>query len=188
MGFYVFDLPFLTFLVDWTLAILIVTLAVTVIFHYFNGGIQPQRGLLRWHAGEGPSLRAACPHHVGQGRRLRAATVIDDQLQDGFVGRSRLHGHPARLRPDPAGGGVDFHGGDPALQHPPPGWTLPVLAIGISAFVALTVGVVYPALLQTLKVTPAQGLARGAVHPRNSPGHAGRLQRLNDVHVQQLGA
>ena len=44
IGFYVFDLPFLTFVVDWTLAILIVTLAVTVVFHYLNGGIQPQRG------------------------------------------------------------------------------------------------------------------------------------------------
>ena len=38
---------FLTFLVDWTLAILIVTLAVVVVFHYLNGGIQPQRGLPR---------------------------------------------------------------------------------------------------------------------------------------------
>ncbi len=47
IGFYVFDLPFLTFVVDWTLAILIVTLAVSVVFHYFNGGIQPQRGLPR---------------------------------------------------------------------------------------------------------------------------------------------
>ena len=47
VGFYVFKLPFLTFVVDWTLAILIVTLAVSVVFHYFNGGIQPQRGLPR---------------------------------------------------------------------------------------------------------------------------------------------
>ena len=36
------------------------------------------------------------------------------------------------------------------------GWTLPVLAIGIWAFVALVVGIIYPALLQALKVTPAQ--------------------------------
>ena len=47
IGFYVFKLPFLTFVVDWTLAILIVTLAVAVVFHYLNGGIQPQRGLPR---------------------------------------------------------------------------------------------------------------------------------------------
>ena len=33
VGFYVFKLPILTFLVDWTLAILIVTLAVSVVFH-----------------------------------------------------------------------------------------------------------------------------------------------------------
>src|ERR1700684_2397900 len=47
VGFYVFKLPFMTFVVDWTLAILIVTLIVSVIFHYLNGGILPQRGIPR---------------------------------------------------------------------------------------------------------------------------------------------
>ena len=47
VGFYVFKLPFLTFVVDWTLAILIVTLVVCIIFHYLNGGIRPQRGVPR---------------------------------------------------------------------------------------------------------------------------------------------
>ena len=47
VGFYVFKMPFLIFCVDWALAILIVTLAVTLIFHYLNGGIQPQRGIPR---------------------------------------------------------------------------------------------------------------------------------------------
>ena len=41
VGFFVFDLPFLTFVVHWTLAILIVMLAVSVLFHYLNGGIRP---------------------------------------------------------------------------------------------------------------------------------------------------
>src|SRR6202021_3631039 len=47
VGFYVFKLPFMNFVVDWTLAILIVILVVTAIFHYLNGGILPQRGIPR---------------------------------------------------------------------------------------------------------------------------------------------
>ena len=56
VGFYVFKLPFMNFVVDWTLAILIVTLIVTVIFHYLNGGILPQRGI--------PRVRPAVKAHL----------------------------------------------------------------------------------------------------------------------------
>jgi uncharacterized membrane protein (UPF0182 family) len=47
------------------------------------------------------------------------------------------------------------------------GWTLPILAVGIWAFVALVVGVIYPALLQTLKVTPAQSTLEAPYIQRN---------------------
>ena len=47
------------------------------------------------------------------------------------------------------------------------GWTLPVLAIGIWAFVALVVGIIYPALLQALKVTPAQSSLEAPYIQRN---------------------
>src|SRR3974390_858046 len=41
VGFYVFKLPFLEFLVNWTLVVLVVILLVTAAFHYLNGGIRP---------------------------------------------------------------------------------------------------------------------------------------------------
>ena len=47
------------------------------------------------------------------------------------------------------------------------GWTLPVLAVGIWAFVALVVGIIYPALLQALKVTPAQSSLEAPYIQRN---------------------
>ena len=47
------------------------------------------------------------------------------------------------------------------------GWTLPVLAIGIWAFVALVVGIIYPSLLQALKVTPAQSSLEAPYIHRN---------------------
>jgi uncharacterized membrane protein (UPF0182 family) len=56
VGFYVFKLPFENFVVDWTLAILIVTLIVSIIFHYLNGGILPQRGI--------PRVRPAVKAHL----------------------------------------------------------------------------------------------------------------------------
>ena len=43
VGFYVFRLPFLTFVVDWVLASLIAIIVFTVIFHYLNGGIRAAR-------------------------------------------------------------------------------------------------------------------------------------------------
>ena len=47
------------------------------------------------------------------------------------------------------------------------GWTLPVLAIGVWAFVALVVGVIYPAVLQALKVNPAQSTLEQPYIQRN---------------------
>ncbi|MDH5519752.1 MAG: UPF0182 family protein, partial [Acidimicrobiia bacterium] len=39
-GFYVFDLPLYSFLVDWLFAALVLTLIVVLIAHYLNGGIR----------------------------------------------------------------------------------------------------------------------------------------------------
>ena len=40
VGFFVFRLPFLQFLVDWILGVLVVALVISVGFHYLNGGIR----------------------------------------------------------------------------------------------------------------------------------------------------
>ena len=42
VGFYVFKLPFLSFVVDWLFASLLIVLIVTVVAHYLNGGIRVQ--------------------------------------------------------------------------------------------------------------------------------------------------
>src|SRR3546814_16145838 len=39
-GFYVFKLPFLTFLTSWFFAALLIVLIVTAVAHYLNGGIR----------------------------------------------------------------------------------------------------------------------------------------------------
>ena len=123
VGFYVFKLPFLIFCVDWTLAILIVTLAVTLIFHYLNGGIQPQRGL--------PRVRPPVKAHIS----VLLALIALDKAAGYVLQRWSLVNSPGRLRErrrlhrrarpaagrDAAGLRVDLRGRDPALQHPAPG-------------------------------------------------------------------
>ena len=67
------------------------------------------------------------------------------------------------------------------------GWTLPVLAVGIWAFVALAIGIIYPALLQALKVTPAQSSLEAPYIQRNITATRAAYG-LNDVKVQSFAA
>jgi uncharacterized membrane protein (UPF0182 family) len=189
VGFYVFDLPFLTFLVDWTLAILIVTLAVTVVFHYFNGGIQPQRGI--------PRVRPPVKAHLSVLLALIALTKAAGYVlqrwsivnsQDGYVNGAGYTDVHARLPAETLLVVVSIFAAAILLFNiRRQGWTLPVLAIGIWAFVALTVGIIYPALLQTLKVTPAQSSLEAPYIQRNITATR-QAYGLTDVRVHSFPA
>jgi uncharacterized protein len=169
IGFYVFDLPFLTFIVDWTLAILFVTLAVTVVFHYLNGGIQPQRGL--------PRVRPPVKAHLSvllalialdkaAGYVLQRWSLVNSQ--DGYVNGAGYTDVHARLPAETLLIYVSIFAAAILLFNiRRQGWTLPVLAVGIWAFVALVVGIIYPSLLQALKVTPAQSSLEAPYIQRN---------------------
>jgi uncharacterized protein len=189
VGFYVFKLPFLTFIVDWTLAILIVTLAVSLVFHYFNGGIQPQRGL--------PRVRPPVKAHVSV---LLALIALDKaagyvlqrwslvNAQDGYVDGAGYTDVHARLPAELLLVYVSIFAAAILLFNiRRQGWTLPVLAVGIWAFVALVVGIIYPALLQTLKVTPAQSSLEAPYIQRNITATRAAYN-LKNVRVHQFAA
>jgi uncharacterized protein len=189
VGFYVFDLPFLTFIVDWTLAILIVTLAVSVVFHYFNGGIQPQRGL--------PRVRPPVKAHISV---LLALIALDKaagyvlqrwslvNAQDGYVNGAGYTDVHARLPAETLLVYVSIFAAVILLFNiRRQGWTFPVLAVGIWAFVALVVGIIYPALLQALKVTPAQSSLEAPYIKRNIEATRDAYG-LNNVTVHQFPA
>jgi len=189
VGFYVFKLPFLTFIVDWTLAILIVTLAVSVVFHYFNGGIQPQRGL--------PRVRPPVKAHISV---LLALIALDKAVgyvlqrwslvnsQDGYVNGAGYTDVHARLPAETLLIYVSIFAAVILLFNiRRQGWTLPVLAIGIWAFVALVVGIIYPALLQALKVTPAQSSLEAPYIQRNITATRAAYG-LNNVQVHSFPA
>jgi uncharacterized membrane protein (UPF0182 family) len=169
VGFYVFKLPFVGFVVDWTLAILIVTLVVVAVFHYLNGGILPQRGV--------PRVRPAVKAHLSVLLALIALTKAVGYVlqrwslvnaQDGYVNGAGYTDVHARLPAQTLLVVVSIFAAAILLFNiRRQGWTLPILAVGIWAFVALVVGVIYPALLQTLKVNPAQSTLETPYIQRN---------------------
>ncbi len=187
VGFYVFKMPFLIFCVDWTLAILIVTLAVTLIFHYLNGGIQPQRGI--------PRVRPPVKAHISV---LLALIALDKaagyvlqrwslvNASDGYVNGAGYTDVHARLPAELLLVYVSiFAAGILLFNIRRQGWTLPVLAVGIWAFVALVVGIIYPALLQALKVNPAQSSLEAPYIQRNITATR-TAYNLNHVSVQTV--
>ena len=189
MGFYVFKLPFMNFVVDWTLAILIVTLIVTIVFHYLNGGILPQRGI--------PRVRPAVKAHLSVLLALIALTKAAGYVlqrwglvnaHDGYVDGAGYTDVHARLPAQSLLIVVSIFAAAILLFNiRRQGWTLPVLAVGIWAFVALVVGVIYPALLQTLKVTPAQSSLEAPYIQRNINATRAAYD-VNNVKVKSFGA
>ena len=154
------------------------TLAVSVVFHYFNGGIQPQRGL--------PRVRPPVKAHISV---LLALIALDKaagyvlqrwslvNAQDGYVNGAGYTDVHARLPAELLLVYVSIFAAAILLFNiRRQGWTLPVLAVGIWAFVALVVGIIYPALLQALKVNPAQSSLEAPVHPAQHHGDPGGLQ------------
>ena len=157
-GFYVFELPFIEFLISWILVSLIVITIVTGLFHYLNGGIRGQR--VR------PRVRSAVKVHLSVLVALMAITKAAGYWFGQYRLTTSTNGYVEGATY------TDVHARLPAIQLLfwlsliaavillvniwRQGWTLPVLAVGIWAFVALVIGVAYPAILQAVKVTPAQ--------------------------------
>ena len=157
-GFFVFRLPFLQFIVSWAFVSFVVILLITVVAHYLNGGIRIQSGApsvapqVKVHV----SVLLACMAIVKAFGYILARYSLD-LSQNGYV---------------QGAGYTDVHSRLPALtlllwisvlaavillvNVRRRGWALPVLAVGLWAFVALVIGTIYPAIVQAVKVNPAQ--------------------------------
>jgi uncharacterized membrane protein (UPF0182 family) len=158
VGFYIFRLPFIEFVIGWLMVSLILMTVVTAIFHYLNGGIRGQR--VR------PRVRPAVKVHLSVLLALIAIVKAVGYFYQRYELTTSTNGYVE------GASYTDVHARLPAIELLfwlsllaavillvniwRQGWTLPVLALGIWAFVALAIGVIYPAALQALKVTPAQ--------------------------------
>ncbi len=169
LGFYVFTLPFLSFIVTWTLVSLFVILILTAVFHYLNGGIRATRVSPR----VSPRVKAHLSV-IGAGIALmKAAGYIIAKWE--LVNSTNGYVQGASY--------TDVHARMPAMtilfylslaaavillaNVRSRGWSLPAVAVGLWVFVALVIGVLYPTLLQTLKVSPAQGSLEAPYIQRN---------------------
>jgi hypothetical protein len=169
VSYYVFKLPFELFLVHWALVALIVILLVTVLFHYLNGGIRLQ--------GARPRVRPAVKAHI--------SVIL------GLIALVKAAGYYlARYSLDLSSNGynkgadyADVHARIPAIELlllvslaafllliyniRRQGWALPVIGVGLWFVVALTAGTIYPAIVQALKVNPAQNTLERPYIQRN---------------------
>ena len=158
LSFYVFTLPFLSFIVTWTLVSLFVILIITAAFHYLNGGIRATRVTPR----VAPRVKAHLSV-IGAGIALMKAAgyiIAKWELVNSTNGYVQGAGY------------TDVHARMPAMtilfylslaaavillvNVRSRGWSLPAVAVGLWVFVALVIGVLYPTFLQALKVSPAQ--------------------------------
>jgi uncharacterized protein len=182
VGFYVFRLPFLTFLVDWLFAAIVIILIVTTVAHYLNGGIRLQVQGRRVT----PQVKLHLSVLLAALALLRAGTYVLERYEllsstRGFVDGASYTDVKAQL---------------PALnllvlisllaavlliinvwQR---GWRLPVIAVGLWGLVAVVAGTVYPAFVQRFQVQPAESTKERPYIERNI-AFTRRAMGLNDV-------
>lgn len=158
VGFFVFRLPFLSFLVDWSFWSLVVITLITVAAHYFEGGIRLHR--------EPPRASPQVKVHLSVLLALIAVVKAAGYVLARYQLDTSTNGYVQ------GAGYTDVHVRLPAFELliwvslaaavvllvniRLRGWLLPILAVGMWAFVAVVAGAIYPAVYQALKVNPAQ--------------------------------
>ncbi|HET9732006.1 MAG TPA: UPF0182 family protein [Acidimicrobiales bacterium] len=158
IGFYVFRLPFYQFLVSWAFFALVVLTLLVVVAHYLNGGIRPQQADGRVTS----QVKLHVSVLLGLIALLKAVGYYLQRFELDFSTRGVVQGATY----------TDVHAQLPALTLLilislvaaalllynvwQKGWVLPVIAVGLWAFVSFIVGVVYPAVVQKFRVQPAE--------------------------------
>lgn len=158
-SFFVFRLPFLSFLVGWLLAALIVVFLLSMLAHFLNGAIRFQ------------SASRIEPRALAHLSLLLGAIALVRAWGYYFVDRYRLD--LSRNGVVEGAGYTDVHVRLPAItllavvslvafvmlvfNAYQRSLVLPAVAVGLWVLIAVVVGLIYPALVQAFKVTPAQG-------------------------------
>jgi uncharacterized protein len=159
VGFYVFQLPFIKFLIGWTFEALIVVLIVTALAHYLNGGIHVQGSERRVT----PAVKTHLSVLLGVLALIKAVDYYFFQRLELVLSRAHVvNGATA----------TSVHADKPAktllaaiaviaaalflYNIRQKGWTLPIVGVALWILVYLLVGVAYPAIYQALRVKPSE--------------------------------
>jgi len=169
IGFYVFRLPFLTFLTNWLFFSFVMILLITAVQHYLNGGIrlQVERDYVT------PQVKAHLSLLLGVLALVKAADYWLQRYELVFSDRGVVDGATYT---------------DVNVQRPAiyllllisvlsfgllitnifrRGWQLPAVTVGLWAFCAIAAGNVYPAFVQRFRVEPAQSTKERVYVERN---------------------
>ena len=169
IGFYVFQLPFLKFIAEWLFAGLVIVLIVTAVEHYLNGGIRFQSPFQRVT----PQVKAHLSVILAVMALVKTAQYYLGRFALNFSTRGVVEGASA----------TDVKAQLPALNLlifisigaaglflwniRRRGWVLPIIAVGLWAFVSLVIGTIYPAAYQQFKVGPNEYQAEAKYIDRN---------------------
>lgn len=158
ISFFVFKLPFLAFLVSWAFLALMIVLVVVVVAHYLHGGIRLQAASQR----VSPQVKAHVSVLLGGLALVKAVGYYLQRYELNFSTRGFRDGASY----------TDVKAQLPALQLlilisvvafflflaniRRQGWVLPIIGVGLWAFVSVIVGAIYPAFIQKFKVEPSE--------------------------------
>lgn len=158
IGYFVFKLPFLSFLVDWAFLAVMVIAVVTVVAHYLNGGIRLQAPMQRVT----PQVKAHVSVLLAILALIKAVGYYLQRFELSYSSRGVVDGATY----------TDVKAQLPALELliiisvaavvmfilniRRKGWVLPIIGVGLWALVSVIVGAVYPAFTQKFRVDPAE--------------------------------
>ena len=158
VGFYVFELPFLGFVLDWLFVAMLLVLLLTILAHVLNGGIL--------FASPMPSVRPATKGHIA----VLLAVLATLKAADYWVSRYETTNERRGFVQGATYAVV--HAQLPALMLlmlialltavlylftlRSGSWRLPLIASALWLVVLVAGGLVYPALVQSLVVNPNQ--------------------------------
>jgi len=188
-GFYVFKLPFLTYVVDWLFASLTIILLVTAVAHYVNGGIRVQ-GIAQRVT---PQVKAHLSVLLGLLAVIKAADYYLNRFELTVSTRGTVDGAlytdvKAQL---PALNLLLFISGVALVLFIVNiwrrGWVLPMVAVGLWAFVAIVVGTIYPSIIQRVTVEPSESSKERPYIERNIEATRYALG-LTDVEARDFSA
>jgi uncharacterized membrane protein (UPF0182 family) len=185
VGFYVFQLPFLSFLVNWLFASVIIVLLLTAAAHILNGGVVFVSPM--------PVVRQATKAHLAVLLAILAVLKAGDYWLDrydvtnsqrGIVQGATYAVVKAQLPAIMLLILVALLTAGLYLSVVKTGsWRLPLIASGLWLVVALVGGVIYPALVQSLVVNPNQESREQPYIKRNVDATRQALD-LTDIEVR----
>ena len=168
-GFYVFQLPFLEFLVGWVFAAVLVVFLFTAIWYYLHGGIRLQVRTTRVQ----PQVKAHLSLLLGVLALTKAGGYYLDQFGLTLSTRGFVDGATY----------TDVNAQLPVLRLLMVislfcfvllvvniwrrGFTYPIIAVGLWAIVAVLAGAIYPALIQRFQVEPSESTREALFIERN---------------------